>query len=132
MQNKVILIGRLGKEPEVRTLESGKEIASFSLATSERYKDKATGEKKESTDWHRVVVYGAAVEFVKRFSKGSLVYVEGKLKNRKWTDKEGIERYSNDITIAPYSGKVFALEKKDSSEYQPPEDSYEEEMERYS
>jgi len=96
--NKVILIGNLGKDPEVRRLENGSVVASFSLATSEVYTDRTTGEKKEITDWHDIVVWRGLAEVAEKYiRKGYKVYVEGKLKKRSWQDKEGKTRYSTEV-----------------------------------
>jgi single-strand DNA-binding protein len=96
--NKVILIGHLGKDPELRAFPSGDQLATISIATTEKWKDKDTGEKRESTEWHRVTFFGGLATVVGRYlTKGSLVYVEGSIKSRKFTDKEGIERISFDI-----------------------------------
>lgn len=95
--NKVILIGHLGQDPELRYLASGDAVANFSMATSESWKDKA-GEKQEQTEWHRISAFGKTAEIVGKFlKKGSQVYVEGKLQTKKWTDKEGVERYTTEI-----------------------------------
>ncbi|MFM1875013.1 MAG: hypothetical protein RL266_750 [Bacteroidota bacterium] len=95
--NKVILVGRLGADPEVRSLEGGTKVASIRLATSERYKDK-NGNQQESTEWHNVVLWRGLAEVTEKYlKKGDQVYVEGKIKTRKWTDKEGNDRYSTDI-----------------------------------
>lgn len=97
--NKVIIIGNLGKDPEVRYAASGDAIANITVATTDSWKDKATGEKKEATEWHRVVFFGKLAEIVGQYlKKGRQVYVEGSLKTRKWTDKEGVERYTTEIT----------------------------------
>lgn len=96
--NKVILIGNLGKDPEVRHLENGAVVANFPLATSETYTDKSTGQKVENTDWHDVVVWRGLAEVVEKYvRKGTKVYVEGKLKKRSWQDKEGNTRYSTEV-----------------------------------
>jgi single-strand DNA-binding protein len=96
--NKVILLGNLGKDPEVRRLENGAVVASFSLATSEVYTDKASGEKKELTDWHDIVVWRGLAEVAEKYlKKGYKVYIEGKIKKRSWQDKEGITRYTTEI-----------------------------------
>ena len=95
--NKVILVGRLGADPEVRSLESGTKVASMRLATSERYKDK-NGNQQEITEWHNVVLWRGLADVTEKYlKKGDQVYVEGKLKTRKWTDKDGHDRYSTDI-----------------------------------
>lgn len=96
--NKVILIGNLGKDPEVRHLENGAVVANFSIATSETYLDKATNERKEITDWHNIVVWRGLAEVVEKYvRKGTKVYVEGKLKTRQWQDAEGNTRYTTEI-----------------------------------
>jgi single-strand DNA-binding protein len=96
--NKVILIGNLGKDPEVRRLENGAIVANFPLATSETYVDRTTGERKESTDWHNVVLWRGLAEIAEKYArKGTKVYIEGKLKNRSWTDKEGNTRYTTEV-----------------------------------
>ena len=96
--NKVILIGNLGKDPEVRHLESGAVVANFSLATSETYKDRKTGEKITQTEWHNVVIWRGLAEVAEKYlKKGSSVYIEGKLRSRSWDDKDGIKRYTTEI-----------------------------------
>jgi len=96
--NKVILIGNLGKDPEVRYAPSGQAIANINIATSESWKDKTTGEKQEKTEWHRVVFFSRLAEIVGEYlKKGSQVYVEGRLQTRKWQDKEGNDRYTTEI-----------------------------------
>lgn len=96
--NKVILIGGLGKDPETRYAPSGDAITTISLATTETWKDKASGEKKEATEWHRVVFFGRLAEIAAQYlKKGTQVYVEGSIKTRKWQDKEGVDRYSTEI-----------------------------------
>lgn len=99
--NKVILIGNLGQDPEVRTMQNGDKICSFSLATSDNWKDKATGEKKEKTEWHRVVIWNQnLVSISERFlRKGSKIYLEGKITTRKYTGNDGIEKYTTEITL---------------------------------
>lgn len=98
--NKVILVGHLGQEPEVRYMPNGGAVANFSLATSETWRDKQTGEQKEKTEWHRVVVFGKLAEIAGEYlQKGSQVYIEGALQTRKWTDTQGIERYTTEIIV---------------------------------
>jgi len=95
--NKVILVGRLGKDPEVRNLENGAVVANFTLATSETYKDKTTGEKKEITDWHNIVLWRGIAEIAQKYlHKGDMVYIEGKLRTRSW-EKDGVTRYTTEI-----------------------------------
>lgn len=95
--NQVNLIGRLGQDPEFKELQNGG-VANLSLATSEKWRDKATGEQKEATEWHRVVVYGRLAEICRDYlAKGSLIYIEGSLKTRKWQDQSGVERYTTEV-----------------------------------
>ncbi len=108
--NKVILVGRLGKDPEVRNLENGVTVVNFSMATSEAYKDKTTGDRKEVTEWHNIVLWrGLADVAAKYLHKGDMVYIEGKLKTKSW-EKDGVTRYSTDIVgdnmtmLSPKSG----------------------------
>lgn len=96
--NKVILVGNLGRDPEVRAFPSGDRIATFSLATTDKWKDKTSGEAKESTEWHRVVFSGRIVDVIEQYTrKGSAVYVEGSLRTRKYQDKDGTDKYSTEI-----------------------------------
>ena len=108
--NKVILIGNLGQDPEIRSTQDGGEIASFSMATSESWKDKS-GEKKEKTEWHRVVIYSAGlVGIVKNYvEKGSKLYIEGSLQTRKWTDKNGVEKYTTEIVLQNFNSTLQIL-----------------------
>lgn len=95
--NKVILVGRLGKDPEVRNLDNGVSVANFTMATSETYKDRTTGEKKEATEWHNIVLWRGLAEVSQKYlHKGDLVYIEGKLRTRSW-EKEGVTRYTTEI-----------------------------------
>jgi len=97
--NKVTLIGNLGSDPEMRYMPSGDAVANFSIATTDSYKDKNTGEKVETTEWHRLTFFGKLAEICGQYlKKGSQIYVEGSLKTRKWTDKDGIERYATGVT----------------------------------
>lgn len=96
--NKVILIGNLGKDPEIRSLENGSKLARFSIATSESYQDKNTGERREITDWHNIVVWRGLAEIAEKYLvKGSKVYVEGKLKTRSWQDDAGVTKYATEV-----------------------------------
>lgn len=98
MLNNAQIIGHLGKDPETRYLPSGEAVCNFSVATTEKWKDKATGEQKEATEWHRISTFGKLAEICGQWlHKGSLVWVQGKITTRKWTDKDGIERYSTEI-----------------------------------
>ena len=96
--NKVIIVGNLGRDPEMRTFPSGDQVANVTIATTDKWKDKQTGEMKEATEWHRVVFNGRLAEIVGQYlRKGSQVYVEGSLRTRKWTDQAGVEKYSTEI-----------------------------------
>ena len=109
--NKVVLVGRVGKAPEIRQSADGKKIVSFSLATSESYKDK-NGERKERTDWHNVVIFNSGLaELADRYiSKGSKVYVEGALQTRKYKDKSGIEKYTTEVVLSGYACNICLLD----------------------
>lgn len=115
--NKVILVGNLGRDPEVRALQDGREIAHLNLATSESWKDKNTGERRERTEWHRVVVFNEGlVKLAKSYlKKGSKVFVEGAIATRKWTDKDGAERYSTEIVLQGFNANLTMLDKRDSA-----------------
>lgn len=111
--NKVILIGNLGKDPDVRRLESGAVVASFPIATSEIYTDKTSGQKKEITDWHDVVVWRGLAEIAEKYiRKGTKIYVEGKLKKRSWQDKDGTMRYSTEVV----GDEITILSRSENSE----------------
>jgi single-strand DNA-binding protein len=112
--NKATLIGHLGKDPEIRTFQNGGRVANLSIATSESWKDKESGERKERTEWHRVSITSDGLVTVaeKYLSKGAKVYVEGKLETRKWTDRDGIERYSTEVVLRPYSGELVLLDSR--------------------
>jgi single-strand DNA-binding protein len=116
--NKVIIIGNLGKDPEVRNTQAGDKIISFNLATSETWTDKASGERKERTEWHRVVVFNSQIADVcERFlKKGAKVYVEGQLQTRKWADQQGVERYSTEIVLARFKGEMTMLTSANSGD----------------
>jgi len=114
--NKVMLIGNVGNDPDIKSMPSGDKVANFSVATSESWKDKATGEKKEKTEWHRIVVFnkglvGVIESYVK---KGSKIYIAGKLQTRKWKDKDGVERYSTEIVLSGFDGELVLLGGKQS------------------
>lgn len=109
--NKVILIGRLGFDPEIHSTQAGKEICNLRVATSESWRDKATGEKKESVQWHRVVIFNEnLVNLAKNYlKKGSSLYLEGSLQTRKWTDKDGLEKYSTEVVLQNFNGTIVLL-----------------------
>jgi single-strand DNA-binding protein len=110
--NKVILIGNLGRDPEVRTMQNGNRVANLSVATSETWRDKASGERKERTEWHRVVIFNdRLVDIAEKYlRKGSKVYLEGALQTRKWTDKDGAEKYSTEVVLQQYRGELTMLD----------------------
>ncbi|MBL8711831.1 MAG: single-stranded DNA-binding protein [Alphaproteobacteria bacterium] len=112
--NKVILVGNLGKDPEIRSFANGGRVASFSIATSESWKDKASGEKKERTEWHRIsVLNDNLVGIVEKYiKKGAKVYIEGQLETRKWTDKDGAEKYTTEVVLRPFRGEITMLDSK--------------------
>ncbi len=114
--NKVILIGNLGRDPEIRSTQDGREIANLAIATSESWKDKNTGERKEKTEWHRVVIFNdGLVNVVKNYlKKGSKVYVEGQLQTRKWTDKDGHEKFSTEVVLQGFSSVLTMLDGKNA------------------
>jgi single-strand DNA-binding protein len=109
--NKVILVGNLGKDPEVRHTQDGKPIVNLSLATSETWRDKSSGERKEKTEWHRVVIFNEGIAKVAEqyLKKGSTIYVEGQLQTRKWTDKDGVEKYSTEVVLQNYGGTLTMI-----------------------
>lgn len=110
--NKVILVGNLGRDPEVRSMQNGDEVAQLSVATSETWKDKASGERKERTEWHRVVIFNEHLVKVARdyLRKGSKVYLEGSLQTRKWTDKDGAEKFTTEVVLQRFKGELTMLD----------------------
>ena len=110
--NKVILVGNLGKDPEIRRTQDGRPIANLSVATSETWRDKATGERKEKTEWHRVVIFneGLAKVCEQYLKKGAKVYVEGSLQTRKWTDQSGVEKYSTEVVLQGFNSVLTMLD----------------------
>jgi single-strand DNA-binding protein len=111
--NKVILVGNLGKDPEIRRTQDGRPIANLSIATSETWRDKGTGERKEKTEWHRVVIFNeglckVAEQYLK---KGAKVYIEGQLQTRKWTDQNNVERYSTEVVLQNFSSTLTMLDR---------------------
>ncbi len=109
--NKVILVGNVGQEPQIRTMQSGQRVASFSLATSERWRDRQTGEQKEQTEWHRVVVFNPnLVDVTERMlQKGTRLYIEGSLRTRKWQNQQGVDTFTTEVVLNPYSGQMVIL-----------------------
>jgi len=116
--NKVILVGNLGKDPEVRRMTSGEPVVNLSIATSESWRDKASGERKEKTEWHRVVIFNEALAKVAEqyLRKGAKVYIEGQLSTRKWTDKDGAEKYSTEVVLNRFRGELQMLDSRGGSE----------------
>jgi len=116
--NKVILVGNLGKDPKVSRLNSGDQVVSFSLATSESWRDKNTGERKEKTEWHNVVIFNENIgKIVEQYcKKGSKVYVEGQLQTRKWTDQAGVERYTTEVVLQRFRGELTLLDSRGGGE----------------
>jgi single-strand DNA-binding protein len=115
--NKVILVGNLGKDPEIRRTQDGRPIANLSVATSESWRDKATGERKEKTEWHRVVIFNeglckVAEQYLK---KGAKVYIEGQLQTRKWTDQSGAEKYSTEVVLQGFNSNLTMLDGRGGS-----------------
>lgn len=125
MLNRVELIGHLGADPDIRRTQDGRPIANLSLATSEKWTDRATGEKRERTEWHRIVVFSEPLaKTVEQYCrKGSKIYVEGKLATRKWTDQQNVERYTTEVVLQGFDGRLILL---DRAERAPPanEDDY--------
>lgn len=108
--NKVILVGNLGQDPEVRYMPSGGAVANITVATSESWRDKATGEQREKTEWHRVALFGKLAEVAGEYlRKGSQVYIEGQLQTRKWTDQSGQERYTTEVVVQGFNGTMQML-----------------------
>ena len=109
--NKVTLVGNLGRDPEVRSTQDGAKIVQLSLATSERWKDRNTGEQRERTEWHRVVIFNANLGRIAEqyLRKGSTCYIEGQLQTRKWTDNQGVEKYTTEVVLQRYRGELTLL-----------------------
>lgn len=109
--NKVILVGNVGQDPQVRTMNSGQKVVSFSLATSERWRDRQTGEQKEQTEWHRVVIFNPnLIDVAERMlQKGTKLYLEGALKTRKWQNQQGMDVYTTEVVLNPFMGQMVIL-----------------------
>ena len=112
--NKVILVGNLGADPDVRSMQSGDQVVNLSIATSESWKDKQSGERKEKTEWHRVVVFNQGLINICQnyLKKGSKVYIEGQLETRKWQDQSGQDRYSTEVVLRPYRSELTILDSR--------------------
>ena len=115
--NKVILLGNLGADPDIRSLQSGGKVASFSLATSKRWKDKNTQEQKDKTSWHKIVVFGdGLVDIIEKYvKKGSKIYLEGELQTRKWQDQEGKDRYTTEVVLQGYNSNLTLLDSRNTN-----------------
>ena len=115
-----MLIGNVGRDPEIRSTQAGGKVANLSIATSESWKDKGTGERKERTEWTRVVVFGSLADIIERYvKKGSKIFIQGQLQTRKWTDKSGAERYSTEVVLQNYGGKLVMLDSKGERQDEP-------------
>lgn len=114
--NKVMLIGNLGKDPEIRSMNNGGKIASFSIATSETWKDKQSGERREKTEWHNIVIFNEHLVRVAEnyLKKGSKVFIEGALQTRKWEDREGVTKYTTEIVLQRFNGELTMLDSRNS------------------
>ena len=112
--NKVILLGNLGRDPEIRSMQSGSKMAAFSIATSKRWKDRSTQEQKEKTAWHNIVVFGdGLVDIVEKYvKKGSKIYIEGELQTRKWSDQQGNDRYTTEVILQGYNSTLTLLDNR--------------------
>ena len=110
--NKVILVGNLGRDPEIRALQDGTKVANLSLATSENWRDRESGERRERTEWHRIVIFNDRLADIveKYLRKGSKIYIEGQLQTRKWTDQSGQDRYSTEVVLQRYRGEMTMLD----------------------
>ena len=126
--NKVILVGNIGQDPEVRYLPNGGAVANITLATSESWMDKNSGQRQEKTEWHRIVFFGKLADVVGQYvKKGSKLYVEGKLQTRKWQDQSGNDRYTTEVVVDGFSGQMQMLDSRNSGQQQPsptPNNSY--------
>lgn len=111
--NKAILIGNLTRDPECRTMQNGNKVANITVATNEQWKDKVSGERKEKSEFHRVVIFGNLADIAEKYlKKGSKIYVSGSLQTRKWTDKDGVEKYSTEVVLQGYGGELTMLDGK--------------------
>ena len=115
--NKVILLGNLGRDPEIRSMQSGSKMANFSIATSKRWKDRNTQEQKEKTSWHNIVIFGdGLVDIVEKYvKKGSKVYVEGELQTRKWQDQDGNDRYTTEVVLQGFNSNLTLLDSRNAN-----------------
>lgn len=115
--NKAIILGNVGNQPEIKSTQDGRTVANFSIATSESWKDKNSGEKKEKVEWHQITAFGNLAEIVKNYvKKGSKVYVEGSIQTKKWTDKQSIERFTTEIVLQGFNSTIQLLDGKKDGE----------------
>lgn len=130
--NKVILIGNLGKDPEIRSFQNGGRVCNLSLATSESWKDKASGERKERTEWHRVAIFNdRLVEVAEKYlKKGAKIYLEGQIETRKYTDQAGVEKYATEVVLRQFRGELTMLDGRNTGSHEP-EDENQDSPERY-
>ena len=114
--NKVILVGNVGNEPEIKTFQSGDRVANFSVATSESWKDKESGDKKSITEWHKIAIFNSAlIDIAQKFiKKGMKIYIEGQMQTRKWQDQSGIDKYSTEVVLQKYRGELVLLDKAEN------------------
>jgi len=121
--NKVIIVGNLGRDPEVRTFQNGGQVCNLNIATSESWKDKNTGERKERTEWHSVAIFSEPLARIAEqyLRKGSKVYLEGQLETRKWQDQSGQDRYTTEVVLRPYKGELVLLDKPRDERPEPPQ-----------
>ncbi len=121
--NKATILGNVGQDPDIRTLQNGGKIANLTVATSENWKDKTSGEKKERTQWHRIVIFNEhLVKIVESYvKKGSKIYIEGQIETRKWEDKDGVEKYSTEIVLRPFNGEIVLLDSRNSEQSDTPD-----------
>ena len=128
--NKVILIGNVGKDPEVRSMGNGKEVASFGLATTDYWKDKTTGERRDKTEWHNIVVFSPGlINIIKNYvKKGSKLYIEGALQTRKWTDSNGTERRTTEVVLQGFNCTMQMLDSRHSIDSSPTSSDYDEKV----
>ncbi len=130
--NKVILVGNLGRDPEIRTFQNGGKVCNFSIATSENWKDRTTGERQERTQWHNIAIFSEPLSNIAEqyLRKGSKVYIEGQLETRKWQDQSGSDRYSTEVVLRPYRGELTILDSRSSSLEQGAGNQYSEELDK--
>lgn len=121
--NKAIVVGNLGQDPDVRHTQDGRPIVNLSVATTDSWRDKSSGEKREKTQWHRVVIFNESLARVAEqyLKKGSKVYLEGQMQTRKWEDKDGIDRYTTEVVLQGYSCQLTLLDRKEGGAYQKPD-----------